>query len=69
MNNNIIEQVIKGFEYARNAANTIETTGVGNMQKLIAIYTNIDIFLQAVNSGQISLIDNTAKNDDDNKNE
>lgn len=65
MNKVNAEQIIKGFEYAKVAADSIKVSGVENCQKLMAIYNNIDIFLNMVKSGTISIIDNNENKDSD----
>ncbi|MDO5398553.1 MAG: hypothetical protein Q4G33_11565 [bacterium] len=63
MENNTIEQIIQGFEYAKNAANSINVGGIDNCQKIMVIYNNIDIFLNMIKNGTISIIDNTQTNE------
>lgn len=55
MNENKIEQIKQGFYYIKNLINTIEVKGIDNCQKLTAIYNNIDVFLNMIANGEISI--------------
>ena len=61
---NKTEQAKQGLEYAKNLLNSITVKGIDNCQKLSAIYNNIDVFLAMLTNGEMSLIDNTQKNED-----
>lgn len=54
---NKIEQIKQGFYYAKDLLNDIEVKGIENCQKLTAIHNNIDVFLNMVANGEISIIE------------
>ena len=57
---NKAEQAKQGLEYAKILLNSITVKGIGNCQKLSAVYNNIDVFLNMVKNGDISIDDHTA---------
>lgn len=59
MNNVTTEQLIQGLEYSMSAADTINVVGAENCQKVVAIYNNIHILLNAIRSGQIKIVNAT----------
>lgn len=57
---NKAEQAKQGLEYAKSLLNSITVKGIDNCQKLSAVYNNIDVFLDMVKNGDISIADNTS---------
>lgn len=49
------EQIVQGFNYAKNLLNSISITGIDNCQKLSAVYNNIDVFLNMLESEEIRI--------------
>ena len=62
---NKTEQAIQGLEYAKGILNSIAVKGIDNCQKLSAVYNNIDVFLAMLINGEISLKDNSKKNENE----
>lgn len=49
------EEIYKGLEYVKNILNSISVTGIDNCQKMVVIYNNIDVVLNMITSGQMSI--------------
>lgn len=58
MDANIKEQIIQSFNYSKSLLNSINITGIDNCQRISTVYNNIDVFLNMVNNGDISIVDN-----------
>lgn len=61
MDENKVEQIIQGFNYARNILNSITVSGIDNCQRISAVYNNIDVFLNMIANNEITIIDNATK--------
>lgn len=61
------EQIIQGFNYAKNILNSISITGVDNFQKIGIVYNNIDIFLNMIANNELSIVENSDIESDDSK--
>lgn len=52
------EEIIQGFNYAKSIINSITVSGIDNCQKISAVYNNIDVLLNMLLNGNISIIEN-----------
>lgn len=58
-----VEQIIQGFTYVKTVLNSVVVSGVDNFQKLSAVYNNVDVFLNMIANGEITIIDNSSSNE------
>ena len=68
MNENKQEQIVQGFNYAKNLLNSISVTGVDNCQKISAIYNNVEVFLNMLINEEVYIVANNENKKKQNKN-
>ena len=56
MSENKQEQIVQGFNYAKNILNSISVIGIDNCQKISAIYNNIEVFLNMLANEEIHIV-------------
>lgn len=54
---NKIEQIKYGLEFSKHTLNTINVSGIDNIEKLVTVFHNIDTFLNMLKNNEVNLIE------------
>lgn len=62
MQDNLLMRIIQSLDFSKQTLNSITVCGIDNCNKLSAVYNNIDVLLNMISSGDITIIDNKSEN-------